>query len=285
MVRRNTFMTIRLLSIAIARCQRQACNKVGRCLLADSRAPIIRRRGATAQQRGQLGVWLIESAGPGVQIARVTSGSAADRAGLQAGDAILQVNGHGAMSPIEAARMIRAIPVGQTAMLTIWHEGGERQIQVTMEPVREAYHVGYRGDENPTASVSGDLAARISQLEQQVRSMQDELQHMKQMRQQMMQTQDTGTAPGSSARPSVNNETSPPPGFGSPEQKATPSEGSTSTPGNTGTSGSSNSSGNSGTSSSASGTSGSSGSTTDSQDLFGSGPTTPSTGQSKPSSK
>ncbi len=45
------------------------------------------------QRRGELGVWMGESGGPGVRILRITSGSAAEKAGLRVGDIILQVNG------------------------------------------------------------------------------------------------------------------------------------------------------------------------------------------------
>ena len=48
------------------------------------------------QRRGELGVWMGETGGPGVQILRITGGSAAEQAGLRVGDVILQVNGQGA---------------------------------------------------------------------------------------------------------------------------------------------------------------------------------------------
>ncbi len=68
---------------------------------------------ASGQQRGALGVWLVESGGPGVEIQRVTPGSAAEQAGLQSGDFILQVNGRGVDTPEGAAQMVRRIPVGK----------------------------------------------------------------------------------------------------------------------------------------------------------------------------
>jgi hypothetical protein len=142
----------------------------------------------TAQQRGQLGVWLIESAGPGVRIGRITTGSAADRGGLRSGDFILEVNGRGTSSPEAAARIIRAIPVGQTATLTVWRDGEQRQAQIAMEPVREQYAVGYRGEGD---SAGGDLHARLTRLELQLAAVTEDLQ---QLRQQMSQHHGTGGA-------------------------------------------------------------------------------------------
>jgi hypothetical protein len=143
----------------------------------------------TAQQRGQLGVWLIESAGPGVRIARITSGSAADRGGLRSGDIILDVNGRGMSSPEDAARLIRGIPVGQSAVLTVWRDGQQRQAEIVMEPMREEYAVGYRGEGN---SAGGDLHARLARLEQKLAAVTEDLQ---QLRQQVSQFHGTGGAP------------------------------------------------------------------------------------------
>src|SRR4051812_88908 len=67
-----------------------------------------------AQRRGELGVWMAASGGAGVQIRRVTPGSAAERAGLRVGDVVLQVNGRGATSPQGAAQLIRQVPIGQS---------------------------------------------------------------------------------------------------------------------------------------------------------------------------
>jgi hypothetical protein len=127
-------------------------------------------------------VWLVESAGPGVRIGRITTGSAAERGGLRSGDIILQVNGRGATSPDVAARMIRAIPVGQAAILTVWRDGEQQQAQITVEPMREPFEVGYRGDNNGSG---GDLNARITRLEQQLATVTEELQRLRQQMSQL----------------------------------------------------------------------------------------------------
>ncbi|HEX3600313.1 MAG TPA: PDZ domain-containing protein [Lacipirellulaceae bacterium] len=167
------------------------------------------------QRHGELGVWLIETGRQGVRIGRINAGSAADRAGLKAGDVILQVNGQDTSSPSTAARIVRSIPIGQTATLTIWRDGKQQDMQVAMEPARSSYQVGYRGDNNSEVAngQSGDLSSRTMRLEQEVESMTEEL---RQMRQEMMSLRGAG-----SATPAANS-TQPGTGIGTSTPAATP---------------------------------------------------------------
>jgi len=138
----------------------------------------------TNQPRGELGVWLTDNSGPGVRISRITSGSAADRAGLRSGDVVLQVNGQTASGPQTTAQMIRAIPVGQVATLAIWRDGQQQQMQVTLEPAREFHRVGYPSDSDAMSmhgeQSSGDMSARVARLEQQLQVLTEELQRLQQ---------------------------------------------------------------------------------------------------------
>ena len=61
---------------------------------------------------GELGVFVIKGAGPGVRIARVATGSAAEAAGLESGDVIMQINGQGVDQPQEVTRLIRRLRRG-----------------------------------------------------------------------------------------------------------------------------------------------------------------------------
>ena len=128
-------------------------------------------------QRGELGVWLAVSGGPGVEIRRVTEGSAAAEIGLQPGDMLLQINGQAVSSPIEVQQLIRAIPAGQTAMLEIWRNGNQQEVSVTLQPARENYRSGYRGDEMPAPS--GNLESRTMRLEEQLSMVMRELQQLR----------------------------------------------------------------------------------------------------------
>jgi hypothetical protein len=204
------------------------------------------------QQRGALGVWLVESGGPGVAIQRVTPGSPAEKAGLHSGDIVLQVNGRGVDTPQGAAQVVRQIPVGKSGELTIWRDGDQQRVQFTMQPARRmtagemghemgnemnrgmggetSHEVGYGGSETTLT----DLVSRTSRLEQQLASITQELQ---QLRQEMTQMRAGGgaQAPGlnsdtthavtpehatqpSATPPAGANATPPPPGFGQPEE-------------------------------------------------------------------
>src|SRR5262245_32696670 len=145
----------------------------------------------SGQPRSELGVWLVESQGPGVEIQRVTPGSAAEQAGLQVGDIILQVNGDGAATPQDTARLIRQIPIGQKGTLTIWRDGNQQQRPITLQAARErvremignvmrddGYEVGFRGDNEPRSGDSSRIARleeKIATLTQQLNAMQQEL--------------------------------------------------------------------------------------------------------------
>jgi membrane-associated protease RseP (regulator of RpoE activity) len=140
--------------------------------------------GATAGQRGELGVWLVESGGPGVRVRRITEGSAAALAGLQPGDVILGINGQGANSPQAVAQLIRQMPAGETARIQFWRDGRTNELAIVLQPVRAQYEVGFRGDEpmNGIGRTSGDLESRVMRLEQQLATI---MQEMRQMRQDM----------------------------------------------------------------------------------------------------
>jgi len=158
----------------------------------------------SASQRGELGVWLVASGGPGVEIRRVTIGSAADEAGLQQGDVILQVNGQDIASPGDAQRAIRQIAPGQMAMLEIWRNGEQQQIEANLRPAREStYQVGFRGDES--ASNNG-LASRTMRLEEQVGMLMQEVQRM---RQEMVQMRASAGSQSTSPAPAALPATSP----------------------------------------------------------------------------
>ncbi len=66
----------------------------------------------------------------GALIADVTKGGPAAKAGLQSGDAITAVNGKEVADSRELARAIADIKPGETADLTVWHDGKEQSIKV-----------------------------------------------------------------------------------------------------------------------------------------------------------
>jgi serine protease Do len=60
----------------------------------------------------------------GAVIDRVQPGSAADNAGLQQGDIILEVNRHKVQTAAEAQQALSNVPKGQDALLLVWSNGG-----------------------------------------------------------------------------------------------------------------------------------------------------------------
>jgi hypothetical protein len=159
---------------------------------------------ANGQQRGELGVYMVAGEGRGVEVSRITPGSAAEQAGLRQGDVILQVNGRDATMPQETAQMIRQVPVGQAVSLTVMRDGNRQQVQATMRAARQRremtgdmmdrdpYRVGFRG-EDEAATGGGESTMRVRQLEQQVTSLKQELE---QMRQEITQLRSAGGAAG-----------------------------------------------------------------------------------------
>jgi hypothetical protein len=139
--------------------------------------------GVTQQgERGELGVWLMASGGQGVEIRRVTQGSAAAEIGLRSGDMLLTINGQTVMTPMEVQRLIRAIPPGQTVTLGVWRDGTQQDVSVALQPMRESYQSGYRGAE----MASGDLESRTMRLEEQLDMV---MQELRQLRTQLQQRQ------------------------------------------------------------------------------------------------
>jgi hypothetical protein len=180
---------------------RPAPGQQDRSLLQNNQPAAAPNEQSGASARGELGVWLGTINGPGLEIRRITSGSAAEQAGLQPGDVLIQINDRWATSPREAAEMIRAIPIGESVRLQIWRNGQVQELSAKMAPPRqpvvatttiapaEQHDVGFRGN---AAVAAGDLAQRVIQLERQLGMMSQELQ---QLREQMTQMRASGTVP------------------------------------------------------------------------------------------
>jgi serine protease Do len=60
----------------------------------------------------------------GAVVEQVQPGSAADNAGLQRGDVIVEVNRHAVQNVTEVQQALAAIPKGQDALLLVWSNGG-----------------------------------------------------------------------------------------------------------------------------------------------------------------
>lgn len=66
----------------------------------------------------------------GLFVSSVSSGSPADRAGLERGDVILSFGGRSVSEPDELRRLVRNTEPGETATLSIWRDGSRRSLEV-----------------------------------------------------------------------------------------------------------------------------------------------------------
>lgn len=91
-------------------------------------------------RRGQLGIVVLRipseeatrmgvTQGPGVVVYQVQSGSAADRAGLRAGDVITALNGEAVTDPNTFRNKIASTPPGSEITLNVRREGREQQVR------------------------------------------------------------------------------------------------------------------------------------------------------------
>lgn len=129
-----------------------------------------------ANQRAELGVWLMASGGPGVEIHQVTPGSAAEAAGLLPGDILLRFNGRPVMSPLEVRQLIRGISPGQVVTLDVLRDGVQQQLSATLMAAREPYRAAFRGE---VMATDGDLLSRTERLEQQLAMVIEELRRLR----------------------------------------------------------------------------------------------------------
>ncbi len=72
-------------------------------------------------------------AGPGAQIGAVTSGSPAERAGLQQGDLVTAVDGSPVADATQLIVTIRSQAPGDTVTLTVERNGSTTEVPVTLE--------------------------------------------------------------------------------------------------------------------------------------------------------
>jgi len=68
----------------------------------------------------------------GVEITKVVSDSAADEAGLEVGDVVLEYNGETVDSTTEFARLVRETPVGRSVSMKVVRNGAPRTVDATI---------------------------------------------------------------------------------------------------------------------------------------------------------
>lgn len=75
----------------------------------------------------------------GALLGKIIPDSPAAKAGLKENDVVTEINGQRVEGTEQFRRMIREIPAGRTARLTLWRDGRAQEVQVTLSKV-EARH-------------------------------------------------------------------------------------------------------------------------------------------------
>jgi serine protease Do len=99
--------------------------------------------------------------GQGVLVSQVFPGDPADKAGIQAQDIIVGVNGEKIEDARDLTGMIASLPVGSTANIRVIRNGTEKTFPVTIAK-REDERVASRGQQGPQGDAA--LGVRVSEI-------------------------------------------------------------------------------------------------------------------------
>jgi len=78
----------------------------------------------------------------GVVLGRIVPDSPAAKAGLKEDDVVTEINGQRVEGTAQFRRMIREIPAGRTAQLTIWRDGRSQTLSVALGKAEERHRTG-----------------------------------------------------------------------------------------------------------------------------------------------
>jgi serine protease Do len=106
--------------------------------------PRTRELTVLAGRGGELGL-RIADAKSGVEVERVEPDSAADKAGVKAGDVILEFDGERVRSGRQFARLVQETPAGRTVKATISRNGQRHDLQITTAEGRDSAYL-FDGD-------------------------------------------------------------------------------------------------------------------------------------------
>lgn len=90
----------------------------------------------------------------GALVSEVTEGSPAETAGIEVGDAVIGLNGETVLSPRDLARKVAQINPKQEAQVTVWRDGEEQQVGVTIGTLPQ--QVAAATPEEPEESAEDD---------------------------------------------------------------------------------------------------------------------------------
>lgn len=91
---------------------------------------------AGARKKASLGIHIADAAGKGISqapagafVGRVAGSSVAERAGIQAGDVIVEANGRAVTTAADLERLLRELPAGSPLRLTVVRGGASLRLQ------------------------------------------------------------------------------------------------------------------------------------------------------------
>ncbi len=87
----------------------------------------------------------------GALVSNVTPGSPADDAGIKPRDVIISFNGKSVTEMRKLPRMVAATAVGKTVKVSVWRDGGEKKLSVTIGKLAEATEVAKADSDNHNA--------------------------------------------------------------------------------------------------------------------------------------
>jgi serine protease Do len=103
----------------------------------------------------------------GAVVSQVEDASPASKAGLEAGDVILKIDGHDVEGSADLSRTIRSVKPGKQVMLTVWRNGKTRDVPITVTEFKDedasAKVVPAKG-KGPDAAKPNKLGLTVSEL-------------------------------------------------------------------------------------------------------------------------
>ncbi|GAC1625712.1 MAG: hypothetical protein PVS2B2_17190 [Candidatus Acidiferrum sp.] len=81
------------------------------------------------------------SAERGVVLGKIIADSPAAKAGLKENDVVTELNGQRVEGAAQFRRMVREVPAGRSAQLTVWREGRSQTLNVTLGKAAEPNHM------------------------------------------------------------------------------------------------------------------------------------------------
>jgi S1-C subfamily serine protease len=128
----------------------------------------------------QLGV-TVEDVANGVRIEDVDADSAAAKAGLRAGDVVVEVDGERVRSARQFARLIQESPQGRSVSLGVMRDGSRQTVEVTPESRSQTFSFGYFDGDRIGREVERslrDLEPRLRELEPRLRELEPRLREL-----------------------------------------------------------------------------------------------------------